>query len=53
MFLLITVIIWVAVIGLLVWAEGLLPIDPRVVRVIQAVTAIVGALLLIQRVGLA
>jgi hypothetical protein len=53
MSLLITVIIWIAVIGFLIWAEGLLPIDPRIVRVIQAATAIVGALLLIQRVGLA
>ena len=47
-----TVLIWVICIGFLVWAEGHLPFDGRLVQGIQAVTAIVGALLLLQRVGM-
>jgi len=49
MSLLISLIIWIVVIALLVWAEGLLPIDPTVVRIIQAATAIIGVLLIAQR----
>jgi hypothetical protein len=50
---LISLVIWIVIIGLLVWAEGILPIDPTVVRIIQAATAIVGVLLIAQRFLLA
>ena len=46
---LISLIIAIVVLAVLVWAEGLLPIDPWIVRIIQAATAIIGALLLVQR----
>lgn len=52
MTILIAAIIILVVIVLLVWAEGLLPIDARVVQLLQAATVIIGALIILQRVGL-
>jgi len=46
---LISLIIGLVLIFALVIAEGYLPIDGRIVRLIQALTAIVGVLLLVQR----
>lgn len=39
-----TIILTVLIIALLVWAESLLPIDATIVRVLQAVTIILGVL---------
>ncbi len=48
---LISLVIAIIVIALLVWAEGFLspPLDAGIVRLIQAATAIIGALLVLQR----
>lgn len=48
---LVVIIVGLILIGVLVYGEGLLPIDPTLVRFIQAATVILGALLIAQRVG--
>lgn len=46
---LIMLVIWIAVIAVMVWAIGFIPADSRLVRGLQAVVAVIGALLIAQR----
>ncbi|MET0375663.1 MAG: hypothetical protein ABW128_15575 [Rhizorhabdus sp.] len=48
---LVALVVSLILIAALVWAEGLLPFDATMVRLIQALTAIVGILLIAQRAG--
>jgi len=48
---LILLIVALVVIGLLVYAEGLLPFDRRIVQLLQAATILLGAVVILQRLG--
>jgi len=50
--LLIFLIVAIVVIGLLVYAEGLLPMDPNFIRIVQVLTVLVGVLVIVNRAGL-
>jgi|GEM_PF-4668544 len=51
---LIAIIVGILLIALLVYGEGYLspPLDAGLVRILQAVTIIIGALILVRRAGL-
>jgi len=47
----VTLIVGLIIVAALVWAESYLPFDGRAVQLIQAATAILGVVLVAQRLG--